>query len=145
MAVAEGFQAVEGASRRKSRAGNQPSSEMSHPGRGQFGFCHLRVATCPKKRSLSPALPSESEPRSCSFEAPHALIWWSFHPLLSVNHWKCFFLKIRLWFRTEVLPLLLRVNFFRLARFNLKYFPVQRYQNEGKHFLDCLDFFVFFF
>lgn len=69
VAVAEEFQAVEEASRKKSQAGNQPSSEMSAPGPGTVWVlspqgCHV------SKNIPFPTLPSESEPKLCSFGRP---------------------------------------------------------------------------
>lgn len=120
---------------KKARQAISQAVRCLHPGRGQLGFCHLRVATCPKTFPF-PLCPQNQSPNRVPLEAPHALIWWSFHSLQSGNHWKCS-LKIHSRLRTEVLPSP-ESELFRLTEFNLKYFPVQRYQKEGKQTLSGL-------
>lgn len=80
VAVAEGSQAVEEASRKKSRAGRQRSSEgLPAPCPGTVPRCfwvrsHLRIAT-PPKIFCSCSSARRNLPQSRSSEAPRDLTW----------------------------------------------------------------------
>lgn len=128
---------------RNSGQWERPAGEKARQAIGQavrardtLGFVTSGLPRVPKTFPV-PLLQQNQSPTRAPLEAPHAEF-----SLLVVSKSLEIFLKIRSWLRREVLPSP-ESEFFRLARFNLKYFPVQRYQYEGKHFLDHLDYFFF--
>lgn len=108
-----------------------------------LGFVTSGLPTCPKKKKKFPfpTLPSESEPKSCSFGS---LSCFNLVELSLLVVSKSLEIVFKNPFVVKDLPSP-EGELCRLARFNLKYFPVRRYQNEGKQTLSGLFSFVLFF